>query len=228
MSELAQHSTDYGVVEQESTSIVERNLAIGSRLWASALVFFFFAFLFAYFYLRSLNENSLFKPKGVHAPQGFGIAVMICLVVSAVLLQLGVRDQQADRRPAWRLKGLGVLTLGVAAIVLQIIAWATIGFGPTDGGYASVYLGWTGLYTIFVFGTLYWLETCLALSYRYRNEPFGKAEVAPGDASGDVHREAHDIANPVHLNTSEVSALTFTWLTLAAIGVVTWFVLYVL
>jgi heme/copper-type cytochrome/quinol oxidase subunit 3 len=227
VTDLAQHSTDYGVVEQEPASTVERNLAIGSRLWASALVFFFFAFLFAYFYLRSLNENSLFKPKGVHAPQGFGIAVMICLVVSAVLLQLGVRDQQADRRPAWRLKGLGVLTLGVAAIVLQIIAWVTIGFGPTDGGYASVYLGWTGLYTIFVFGTIYWLETCIAVSYRYRSAPFGKAEVEPGDASGDPYREAPDIQNPVDLNTAELAALSFTWSTLAAIGVVTWFVLYV-
>ena len=227
MTDLARHSTDYGIVERESTSIVERNLAIGSRLWASSLVFFFFAFLFAYFYLRSLNENGLFKPKGVHAPQGWGIAIVICLAVSAVLLYLGAADQRADRRPAWRLKGLGALVLGVAAIVLQVIAWSSIGFGPMEGGYASVYLGWTGLYTIFVFGTLYWLETCLALSYRYRGEPFGKAEVAPGEASGDAHREAHDIANPVHLNAAEVSALTFTWTTLVVIGVVTWFVLYV-
>jgi heme/copper-type cytochrome/quinol oxidase subunit 3 len=228
VSELAQHTTGYGVVEQEPPSIVERNLAIGSRLWSSALVFFFFAFLFAYFYLRSLNENGLFKPKHVDAPEGWGIAIVVCLVVSAVLLHLGVADQRADRRAAWRLKGLGVLALGLAAIVLQIIAWGSIGFGPTDGGYASVYLGWTGLYTIFVFGTLYWLETCIAVSYRYRGEPFGEAEVEPGDASGDAYREAHDIANPVHLNTAEVAALAFTWSTLVAIGVVTWFVLYVL
>jgi heme/copper-type cytochrome/quinol oxidase subunit 3 len=227
VSELARQSTDYGVVEHESPKIVERNLAIGSRLWASALVFFFFAFLFAYFYLRSLNENGLFRPKGVNAPQGWGIAIVVCLVVSAVLLHLGSADQRADRRTAWRSKGLVALVLGLVAIVLQIIAWASIGFGPTDGGYASVYLGWTGLYTIFVLGTLYWLETCLALSYRYRNEPFGKAEVEPGDASGDPYREAHDIANPVHLNTAETAALTFTWSTLAAIGVATWFVLYV-
>lgn len=228
MTDLARHTTDYGVVEREPASIVERNLALGSRLWASALAFFFFAFLFAYFYLRSLNENGLFKPKGVHAPQGFGIAIAICLVVSAALLHLGVADQRADRRPAWRLKGLGALVFGLAAIVLQIIAWASIGFGPTDGGYASVYLGWTGLYTIFVFGTLYWLETCLAVSFRYRGEPFGKAAVEPGHASGDAYRESQDIENPVHLNTAEVAALAFTWSTLVVIGVVTWFVLYVL
>jgi heme/copper-type cytochrome/quinol oxidase subunit 3 len=228
LSELAQHSTDYAVVEREPRETVERNLSIGSRLWASALVFFFFAFLFAYLYLRSLNEHGLFNPKGVHAPQGYGIAIAICLAVSAVALRLGAADQRADRRPAWRMKGLAAFALGLVAIVLQIVAWASIGFGPTDGGYASVYLGWTGLFTIFVFGTLYWLETCLALSFRYRGEPFGRAAVEPGHASGDPYREAHDIENPVHLNTAELSALTFTWTTLVAIGVVTWFVLYVL
>jgi heme/copper-type cytochrome/quinol oxidase subunit 3 len=228
MSELAQPSTDYGVVEREPRSAVERNLMIASRLWASSLVFFFFAFLFAYFYLRSLNEHGLFKPKGVKAPEGWGIAIVVCLVLSVVLLRLGAVDQRSDRRPAWRLKGLGALLLGLAAIVLQIIAWSSLGFGPTDGGYASVYLGWTGLYTIFLFGTLYWLVTCLAVSYRYRAEPFGRAAVEPGDASGDPYREAPDIANPVHLNTTEVAALTFTWATLVVIGVVTWFVLYIL
>lgn len=228
MTELVHPATDYGVVEREPPSILARNLSIGARLWASSLVFFFFAFLFAYFYLRSLNEHGLFKPKGVDAPQGWGIAIAACLVVSAALLHLGAADQRADRRPAWRLKGLGALLLGLVAIVLQIVAWASLGFGPTDGGFASVYLGWTGLYTIFLFGTLYWLETCLALSYRYRNEPFGQAAVEPGDASGDAHRDAPDIANPVHLNTAEVAAVTFTWSTLVAIGVVTWFILYVL
>jgi len=226
MTEFAQPATDYGIVELEAPETVERNLQIGSRLWASSLVFFFFAFLFAYFYLRSLNEHHLFKPKGVSAPQGWGIVVMLCLAGSAALLVWGGADQRADRRPAWRLKGLGACLLGVAAIVAQVIAWASIGFGPTNGGYASVYLGWTGLYTIFVLGMLYWLETCLAVSYRYRAEPFGRAEVAPGHASGDTARERPDIENPVHLNTAEVSALTFSWTTLAVIGVVTWVVLY--
>ncbi len=228
MSELAHPATDYGIVELESPATVERNLQVGSRLWASSLVFFFFAFLFAYFYLRSLNEQHLFKPKGVHVPQTWGVVVAVCIAASAALLMWGAADQRADRRPAWRLKGLAAAVLGLAAIVAQVIAWSSIGFGPTDGGFASVYLGWTGLYTIFVLGTLYWLETCLALSYRYRNEPFGRAAVEPGHASGDAHRTQHDIRNPVHLNTAELSALTFSWTTLAAIGVVTWIVLYLL
>jgi heme/copper-type cytochrome/quinol oxidase subunit 3 len=228
VTEFASPATDYSVVEQEPPAILERNLMIGSRLWASSLVFFFFAFLFAYFYLRSLNQHGLFKPKGVDAPQAWGVVVAVLLVASAVLLAWGAVDQRADRRSLWRLKGLGALLLALVAVVAQVIAWASLGFGPTDGGYASVYLGWTGLYTIFVVGSLYWLETCLALSYRYRGEPFARAAVEPGDASGDEYRAAPDIANPVHLNTAALAALTFTWTTMAVIGVVTWIVLYLI
>ncbi len=228
MSGLSSAATGYDVVEQEPPRILERNLLIGSRLWSSCLVFFFFAFLFAYFYLRSLDEHGLFKPKNVDVPQTWGAVIALALAGSAALLAWGAQDQRADRRPAWRLKGLAALLLGLVALVAQIIAWAGLGFGPTDGGFASVYLGWTGLYTIFLFATLYWFETCLALSFRYRGEPFGRASVEPGDASGDPYREGHDIANPVHLNTASVAALTFTWTTLAAIGVVTWVVLYLL
>jgi hypothetical protein len=91
-----------------------------------------------------------------------------------------------------------------------------------------VYLGWTGLYALFVFGTMYWLETILAVSYRYRRDPMGRERVEPGDASGDPDRDAPDIANPVTVNTSQLVALNSYLLVLAGIGVVSWIVLYLL
>jgi heme/copper-type cytochrome/quinol oxidase subunit 3 len=219
--------TDYAVVEGESSEILERNLFVASRLWASATVFFFFAFFFAYFYLRSLNGHGLWKPKGVHVAQGWGIVIAACMVGSAVLLWSAQADQRADRRPRWRLKGVAAAVLGLAAVVVQIVAWANLGFGPTDGGYASVYVGWTGLYTLFVLGSLFWLETSLAVSYRYREHAMGPTvPVEPGHASGDRARTAHDIENPVPLNIAQLSALTFYWAVLAGVGVVTWVVLY--
>jgi hypothetical protein len=54
------------------------------------------------------------------------------------------------------------------------------------------------------------------------------AQVEPGHASGDPHRSAHDIADPVTLNTSALAALTSYLVVLAGIGVVTWVVLYLL
>jgi heme/copper-type cytochrome/quinol oxidase subunit 3 len=217
MSGLAHESTDYSVVEREPPDVLARNLSVGARLLASATIFFFFAFLFAYFYLRSLNNHGLWKPKGVDLSQGFGIAIAACVVLGAVALWLGRADQVADRRPQWRLKGLVALVLGLAAIVLQIVAWTQVSFGPTDGAFASVYFGWSSLFALFLLVTLIWLEMCLAVSFRYRNATFGAAGVESGD-----------IENPVALNTAEVDALAFYWAVLAGIGVVTWFVLYIL
>ena len=63
MTELAQHGTGYDVVEGEPPHLLARNLRVGAQLWSSATAFFFFAFLFAYFYLRSLNNAHAWKPK---------------------------------------------------------------------------------------------------------------------------------------------------------------------
>jgi hypothetical protein len=72
VSDLASHSTDYSVVEQESPDVLSRNLRVGGQLWSSSTLFFFAAFLFAYFYLRALNTHGQFKPKAVDAPTGWG------------------------------------------------------------------------------------------------------------------------------------------------------------
>ena len=114
----------------------------------------------------------------------------------------------------------------VAAVVLQIAEWATQGFGPTDGGYASVYLGWTGLYVCSCSASLYWLETTLATSLRYRKVV--PAQFEAGEAAGDPDREAPDIDNPLSLVRAELGALSFFATVLAGIGVATWLILYLL
>jgi heme/copper-type cytochrome/quinol oxidase subunit 3 len=198
-------------------------LRVGSRLWASATVFFFFAFLFAYFYLRSLNSQDLFKPKHVDPSQTFGVLVTAGLVAAAVLLRLGLADHRADRRPAWRIKGSVAAAALLAVLVLQIVEWSTLGFGPTDGGYASVFFGWTGLQLLFVLGLGYWLETTLATSFRYRGAQYGRAAA---EGAGDPHRTASDIENPLVLVRPELEAMSFYAAFLAGIAVVTWIVLY--
>lgn len=228
MSELAQHGTDYSVVEQEEPEVLGRNLISAGQLLASATTFFFLAFFFAYFYLRSINNAGLWKPKHVDASVTWGTIVMACIVASAMLVRFGRIDQRAGRREAFRLKAGGALALGVAALVLQAIAWTQASFGPADGGYASVFFGWTAFVWLFVLGTMLWLEMTIATSWRYRNEPMGAANVAPGHASGDPGRTAHDIRNPVDLNRAEVAALSFYWTFLAGIAVVTWIVLYLI
>ena len=224
MTELAQHGTAYDIVEGEPPEVLARNLNAAGHLLASASAFFFLAFVFAYFYLRSLNNAGLWHPKGVHPAQTLGALVMVLAVASAVLVRLGLLDHRAGRRSEWRRKGGAALAAGVFALILQIVEWATLGFGPTDGGYASVFYGWTAFQLLFSLGALWWLENVLATSIRYRGYP--KRTPAPGHASGDPDRTAHDIEDPVTLVRAGLEGVSFFWAFVAGLGVVAWVILY--
>lgn len=214
------------VVAEEPPELLGRNLVSAGHLLAGATAFFFVSFVFAYFYLRSLNSGGLWKPKGVDTSIGWGTAVVACYVISALLVRLGLGDHRAGRRPAWRMKGAAALAVGVVGLILQVIAWTHQGFGPADGGFASVYFGWTAFLFLFVFCTLLWLEMTLASSFRYRKIASGAPE--PGHASGDPGRMTHDIRDPLSLVRAELVALSFYWTFLAGISVLTWVVLYLI
>jgi heme/copper-type cytochrome/quinol oxidase subunit 3 len=226
MTELAQHGTDYSVVEAEDPAVLSRNLISAGQLLASATVFFFLAFFFAYFYLRSVNNAGLWKPKHVDSSLTWGTVVTACIVASAMLVRLGYADHRVENRPAWRRKGAAALGLGVVALVLQAVGWTQQGFGPGDGAYAGVFFGWTAFLFLFVLGTMFWLETVLATSMRYRGWSQGERTVSPGHASGDPGRMGHDIRDPVSLVRAELGALSFYWTFLAGLAVITWIVLY--
>jgi heme/copper-type cytochrome/quinol oxidase subunit 3 len=224
MSEFVSTGVGYDVVEEEPPELAARNLLSGAHLWASATAFFFVDFFFAYFYLRSLNNGGMWRPAHVDPSLALGTASTACIVAAAAVVWLGLRDHRAGRREQWRRKGAAGVALLAAAIGLQIAEWSTQGFGPTDGAYASVYVGWTGLLLVFLLGTLFWLETVLATSIRYRKIATGAPP--PGHASGDRHRERHDIADPLSLVRPQLVALSFYTQFLAAIAIVTWIVLY--
>ena len=127
-------------IEPEPREWQLRALWVGARMLCGAASFFFMAFLFAYFYLRSLDVNKSWKIGHVTAPTGWGVAIVVVLVASAVLLRM------ASRQPTSALPlGSAALGLALLSIVLQVITWTTLGFGPASGGYASVYVGWTAL-----------------------------------------------------------------------------------
>jgi heme/copper-type cytochrome/quinol oxidase subunit 3 len=235
MSELAHTTTGYEVVEEEPPELLGSNLRVAGHLGAATTVFFFVGFVFAFFYLRSLNSAGLWRPKGVDPPLGYGTAIVVCVLASVLLTWLGLRERRAApiggeyspnfdraRLDAWRLRGLLALGFGVAAIVLQCVEYATLGFGPTQGGFASVFVGWTGMFTLFALGAMFWLETLLATSLRHR----GRRGVDPGEGSGDAYRTASDVRDPLVLTLPSLQALTFFWTVLGIIGLLAYILLY--
>jgi heme/copper-type cytochrome/quinol oxidase subunit 3 len=227
MAELVREGgVTYEIVEQEHPLVLSRNLLAASHLLASATAMFFLAFFFAYFYLRSLNSNGLWHPHGVKPSMTVGTLSTAAWVLGAVVLWFGVRDRRADRRTEWRRKGAIALVLGIVAVVLQVVEWIVADFGPADGGYASVYFGWTSFIALFGVGAIYWLETTLAISVRYRKTATGAPPA--GHASGDPYRPGHDIADPLSLVPATLEAVGFYWAYFAVLVVIAWVVLYLL
>jgi heme/copper-type cytochrome/quinol oxidase subunit 3 len=198
-------------IPPEPPEVGARSLYVAARLLAGASTFFFLAFVFAYFYLRSLNENNMWHSAHVKPDHALGAVVVACVVVSALLAILGGRQMKAHSR-AWVGAVAGSLLFGLAAVAVQCIQYAGAHFGPTDGGYASVFYGWTSLYTIAVLATMYWLETQAATELRARR--------APAAAHGDI-------AEVDRLIAPGLDAAVFFWSYLAGIGVIAWVTLYV-
>jgi heme/copper-type cytochrome/quinol oxidase subunit 3 len=198
-------------IPPEPPDVGARTVSVAARLLAGGTTFFFLAFVFAYFYLRSLNQEHKWRPPHINPNQALGAAMIACIVVSALLTIVGGRMMKA-RAQGWAPVTGAALLLGFVAIALQCIEYTRQSFGPTDGAYASVFCAWTGLYLIAVLGAMYWLETQLASELRARRRP-----------------AAHgDIAAPDLLIAPGLDATVFYWTFLASIGVLMYVVLYLL
>jgi heme/copper-type cytochrome/quinol oxidase subunit 3 len=185
----------------EPPEVFARNIAVGARIWAAGIAFFFVAFLFAFFYLRALDSNGKWNQHDLNPGQGWGVPILVCVLASVLAYAWAVRSLQRGEGGSWRLGAGGALPLGLAAVVIQAVEYTQISFGPGDGGFASVFFGWTGLYAAFVLGMMYWLETQLAQSIR-GGEP-GLPLVRPS-----------------------AEALRLTWAVLGAVGLAAYILLY--
>jgi len=188
--------------QQLQPELLLRNLRIGSRIWAAALAFFFIAFLFAFFYLRALNSNGIWRGwPGTHKPHpslAFGVAILVCVLASAAIALAATVLAPALASLALPASALLIL----AAVGLQAAQFSSLGFGPTDGGYASVFVGWTGLLAFVLLAMVYWLATAI----------------------GDVRRSAEPI---VGFRLAAVDAVSFVLLVLAGVELAAFILLYI-
>lgn len=188
-------------IEPEPRHWMPRSLWVGARLLCGAAAFFFAGLLFAYFYLRLLDVNKSWKIGAVNPSLGLGIVIVIVLLASAVLLRLAAR-RPTDALPMAR----AALVLAIGSVVLQVVQWTTLGFGPASGAYASVFIGWTSMYAVFTLGCAYWIQTQLASVSRARRE---------------------GLAFEGEVLSAGLEACSFFWAFYVAIGVLAFVILYV-
>lgn len=204
----------------EPPELLARNITVGVRLFAAALVSFFGAFLFSYFYLRELDTAHVWRPSDVKVPLGTGIAIVACILLSALLTWIGVRALRTRTEREWHIAAILAHLLLIAALAIQCIQWADLKFGPGSGPYASVFIGWTGFYAgVGLLSAIYWRQTTLATSIRHREAPEGEIVAVAGQPGSERGFRAS--------MSFEVSSFAFYLYFLACVQVVTFVLLYV-
>ena len=180
---------DPGAARADDIRQLTGNLTIGVRLVCSAVAFLFISFLFAFFYLRAVNSNGLWRPKGVAPVQSWGIAVLVLMILAAVVFDGARRSVVGGAEARWRSGAAAALGLAVLVVAAQGLEWATISFKTDQGGWAAVFWGWTTVQLLFWLGAVYWIETLVAQTFR--RPPASPRE---GTAGSELLRPAADSA----------------------------------
>jgi hypothetical protein len=185
----------------------------GARLAMGGLTFGFGAFIFAFFYLRSLNSHGLW-----YTPPGpkiwLGSLIMGLIVVSAILQTLVLQRIKAGHKGIWIQGALVALVLGLAAISLQIYELASLSFWPGSSGFASVFTGFCPVYVTIAFCVLVWLEMLIMRCRGITEISF--VEQPPTYAE----------AFAVQRFQASLSAFTVTWNYMAVVAIVAWILFY--
>ncbi len=189
----------------------------GTRLALGGLSFGFGAFVFAFFYLRSLNSYNLWYPAGHFATvpnKALGTVIMVLFVLSAAVQTAALQQIKAGKRGVWLGGAAVALLLGLAAIGLQIVQLATLPFLPGGSGFASVFTGTYPVFIVVTFCAMIWLEI---LIMRCRAVPeMSFVEQPPTFAE----------AFAVQRFQASLSGFTVTWNYLAVVAFILWVLFY--
>jgi heme/copper-type cytochrome/quinol oxidase subunit 3 len=189
----------------------------GTRLAIGGLCFLFGSFVFAYFYLRSVNSSGRWMGSG-YIPPSFleGSFIMAAIVVSAAVHYTALQQLKAGNKRAWQIGALTALILGVGAVVLQIIELLDLPFWPGSSGFSSVFVGFYPVFLTIVLVAMIWLETLLARSRFIPTISF--VEQPP------TYTEAF----AVQRFQASLSGFGTVWNFLAAMAVLFWVLFYVI
>jgi heme/copper-type cytochrome/quinol oxidase subunit 3 len=188
-----------------------------ARLAIGGLCFLFGSFLFAYFYLRSINASGRWLGPGYHPPSMvYGTVIMIAVLLSAGIHYAALQQIKAGNKLLWQIGAATALLLGVAAIVLQILELLFLPFWPGSSGFSSVFTGFYPVFIVVLLAAMIWLETLLA---RARFIPaISFVEQPP------TYKEAFTVQR----FQASLSGFTTVWNFLAVVAVVFWVLFYVI
>lgn len=186
----------------------------GVRLALGGMSFLFGAFVFAFFYLKSLNSHHLWYTAGTHPKMWIGVLILVLVVVSALVQTGALQLIKRGNKAAWQGGAVIALVLGLAAVGFTVWELTDLPFWPGAGGFASVFVGFWPVYLTIAFCAMVWLETLIT---RCRSIPqISFVEQPPTYAE----------AFAVQRFQAALSAFTLAWNYLAIIAIIAWILFY--
>jgi heme/copper-type cytochrome/quinol oxidase subunit 3 len=187
----------------------------GSRLLIGIPTFVFASLAFAYFYLRSENNEDLWRPHGVTASVAIGTSVLVVALVTAAMNAYGTWRRHQGGMIDWQVAGWLTVTGGCLAIGLQVYELFELHFWPGSSGYASCFIAWAVLNACLLLSGTYWTETLLARALRLQRavQEEGTAGSRPPTA---------------RLVEIEVIGARDYWLFIALVSLVFWLMFYII
>jgi heme/copper-type cytochrome/quinol oxidase subunit 3 len=187
----------------------------GSRLALGGITFLLGSFVFAFFYLRSLNSHGLWYPAGFTGPRPWSGALIMTLITASALVQaLTLERLKAGHKAPWMAGAVLALVLGLGAIGLQVWQLLNEPFFPGSSGFASVFTGATPVLVVLIFCAMIWLEILLVAASKIPEISF--VEQPPTYAQ----------AFAVQRFQARLSAFTLVWNYLAAVALLFWILFY--
>ena len=189
----------------------------GSRLALGGLSFLFGCFVFAYFYLRSVDSAARWQGSGYVRPSlWMGTTIMLLALLSAGVHYFGLQRIKAGHKVTWQIDALVALALGLAAVAMQIYQLANLPFPPGSSGYSSVFTGFYPVFLVIQLAVMIWLEMLLARSrfipaLSFVEQPPTRAETYA-----------------VQRFQASLSGFSTSWNFLAFVALLFWFLFYAL
>jgi len=187
-----------------------------SRLMIGVVASGLGAFVFSFFYLRSLNSHNDWYPSSMTPPKAWeGATIMGLIVVSAIVQTAGLQMIKGGKKGAWSGAAWLALVLGLAAAAIQIYQLTSLPFQPGDSGFASVFVGASPVFAALVLGTMIWLEILVMRSRGIPEISFVEQPPTFAEAA-DVQRFQ-----------AGLSSFTLFWNFLAIAALVLWVLFYI-
>ena len=164
-AEAADHAHHGPPIANQSSRIDAATL--GMFLFIASEAMLFGSFFAVYFFDRVVNPDA-----GAWPPPPFEFPVFVAgvntaiLVTSSFTMHWAVQSIRRGHRAGLQAGLVLTIALGLAFLITQLIEYSHVGFNTSDGAFASVFFGLTGLHGAHVFIGLSLLTMAAVRAFR--------------------------------------------------------------